>query len=178
MAKLIEAATELLKEWPYSELSLRAVAAHANVSVTTAYTYFPTKAALIAQVFLGMLRDVPVFVDVNKAAQQRVADQLTALTMLIADKTHLTDACLTALMSDDQAVGPIRDQIAIEINQRIAASLGPGYQPEVAATLHMLYSGALVHARSGAVTYTRIIDQLTAAAALILAASAPPSNEP
>lgn len=166
--KLMHAVIECLADAPYSELTIRAVAARAEVSVTTAYTYFPTKDALIAQIFLRTLRTAETFTDVNQTAAQRVSLQLKALTLLVADSPHLADACMTALMSDDSAVSPIRDDIAAEIHRRITASLGPGYPPETASTLHMLFSGALMHARSGAVTYAQIADQLTSAVTAIL----------
>lgn len=166
--KLMGAAIECLTEAPYSELTIRSVAARAQVSATTAYTYFPTKDALIARIFLRAMRTAEVFTDVNHAAAHRVSRQLQALTVLVADSPHLADACMTALMSDDDAVGPIRDEIAGEIQRRITASLGPGYPAGVASTLHMLFSGALMHARSGALTYAQVADQLAHAVAMIL----------
>lgn len=168
MRKLLDAAVEELAESPYGELTVRSVAARAGVSPTTAYTYFPSKDALIAEVYLRLLRGAPVHVDVNDAAETRVKAQLRDLLLLVADRPHLADACTTAVMTDDSAVDDVRARIAGEIGRRIASSLGPGYRPEVAETLHLLFSGATVHARSNAGGYATVADQLDTAVAQIL----------
>jgi AcrR family transcriptional regulator len=170
MCKLIAAAVDELGETPYGALTVRAVAARAAVSPTTAYTYFPSKDALIAEVYLRLLRDVAVFTDVNDSADTRVSAQLRELALLIANKPYLADACTIALMADDLVVNDIRMQIAAEVSRRIAASLGPGYPASVTATLHMLFSGAMMHARSTVGGYRHVAEQLDAAVLLILRA--------
>ena len=85
MRKLIEAAVDELADSPYGDLTVRAVAARASVSPTTAYTYFPSKDALIAEIYLRLLRDAPVHVDVNESAETRVKAQLRDLLLLVAD---------------------------------------------------------------------------------------------
>jgi AcrR family transcriptional regulator len=166
--KLIEAAVEELAQSPYSELTVRSVAARAGVSPTTAYTYFPSKDALIAEVYLRLVREAPVHVDVNETAAARVKAQLRDLVLLVADTPHLADACTTALMADDAAVDDVRARIAAEIGRRITSSLGPGYRPEVAETLHLLFSGATVHARSNPGGYRQVADQLDTAVTQVL----------
>lgn len=168
MRKLLDAAVGELAGSPYSELTVRSVAARAGVSPTTAYTYFPSKDALIAEVYLRLLRGAAVHVDVNDAAETRVKAQLRDLLLLVADRPHLADACTTAVMADDSAVDDVRARIAGEIGRRIASSLGPGYRPEVAETLHLLFSGATVHARSNPGGYGTVADQLDTAVAQVL----------
>lgn len=168
MRKLIAATIEELTHSPYSGLTVRCVAARASVSTTTAYTYFPSKDALIAEVYLRLLRDAAVFTDVNASVKERVSAQLRELALLIADRPYLADACTVALMADDGAVDDVRVQIAAEISRRIAASLGPGHPPEVAATLHMLFSGAMMHARSAFGGYHYMADQLEKSVAIVL----------
>ena len=168
MSKLIAAAMDELSESTYGELTVRTVAARAAVSPTTAYTYFPSKDALIAEVYLRLLREAAIFTDVNDTAESRVSAQLRELALLIADKPHLADACTIALMADDVVVNDVRVQIASEISRRIEASLGPGYPASMTATLHMLFSGAMMHARSTAGGYERVADQLDEAVPSIL----------
>lgn len=164
--KLLDAALEELARSPYAELTVRSVAATAAVSPTTAYTYFPSKDTLIAEVYLRLLRNARTFVDVNDTAETRVKAQLRELLLLVADTSHLADACTTALMADDAAVDGVRGRIAAEISRRIAVSLGPGYSTDVAITLHMVFSGATMHARSTG--YQKVADQLDTGVALIM----------
>src|ERR1700682_2593039 len=63
--RVLDAAVELLRETTYSELTVRAVAARADVSPATAYNYFKSKNGLIAEVYLRLLRTLPLFVDVK-----------------------------------------------------------------------------------------------------------------
>lgn len=168
MHKLIAAAVDELSESTYGEFTVRTVAARAAVSPTTAYTYFPSKDALIAEVYLRLLREAAIFTDVNDTAERRVSAQLRELALLIADKPHLADACTIALMADDVVVNDVRAQIATEVGHRIAAALGPGYPGSVASILHMLFSGAMMHARSTVGGYGHVADQLDDGVALIL----------
>lgn len=166
--RLLDAAVEELREVPYAQLTVRAVAARAAVSPTTAYTYFTSKDTLIGEVYLRLLHDAASFVDVNDDAEIRVKAQLRELVLLVADQPYLAHACTTAIMADDPVMDDIRGRIAVEINRRITASLGPGAEPDVVATLHMLFSGALMHARSTPGGYRAIADRVDDSVALIM----------
>jgi hypothetical protein len=109
-----------------------------------------------------------VFIDVNETAETRTKAQLRELALLIADKPRLADACTIALMADDMVVDEIRVKIAAEVSRRIAASLGPGFPSSVTSTLHMLFSGAMMHARSAIGGYAHVAEQLEAGVSLIL----------
>ncbi|AGZ50282.1 TetR/AcrR family transcriptional regulator [Mycobacterium kansasii] len=166
--RLLDAAVEELAESPYAELTVRGVAARAAVSPTTAYTYFKSKDTLIGEVYLRLLHDADTFVDVNDNAETRVKAQLRELLLLVADMPYLADACTTAIMADDPVMDDIRGRIAVEVSRRITASLGPGAATEVAATLHMVFSGAQMHARSTAGGYRAVADKLDDAVSLIM----------
>lgn len=166
--KLLDAAVEELSQCSYAALTVRSVAARAAVSTTTAYTYFPSKDKLIAETYLRLLRDAPAHVDVNETAEVRVKAQLREFVLLVADMPLLADACTMAIMADDIAVDDVRGQIAGEIGRRITSSLGPGYSPEIAETLHMIFSGAMMHARSTPGGYRKVADQVDLAVELVL----------
>lgn len=166
--KLIEATVEELTVSPYGDLTVRAVAARAAVSTTTAYTYFGSKDALIAEAYLGLMRHAAVFTDANDSVKCRVSAQLRELALLIADKPYFADACTVALMADGSAIEQLRVQIASEVSQRISAALGSECSDDVAVTLHMLFTGAMMHARSTAGGYVYVGNQLDASASLIL----------
>lgn len=166
--KVLDAAVELLRETSYSDLTMRMVAARAGVAPATAYTYFRSKNALIAEVYLRLVRDVPLFTDVNHTTQQRVTAQLRELSLLVADEPELAAAATTALMGNEPDVREIRDKIGMEVRRRIASALGPGAWPEVLTTLELIFYGALVHAGTRSATYYEMADRLDGVIALIM----------
>ena len=166
--KVLDAAVELLRETAYSDLTMRMVAARAGVAPATAYTYFRSKNALIAEVYLRLVREVPLFTDVNQTTQQRVTAQLRELSLLVADEPELAAAATTALMGNEPEVRGIRDKIGMEVHRRIASALGPGAWPEVLATLELIFYGALVHAGTRSATYYQMADRLDSVIALIM----------
>jgi AcrR family transcriptional regulator len=166
--KVLDAAVELLRETSYSSLTMRMVAARAGVAPATAYTYFRSKNALIAEVYLRLVRDVPLFTDVNQTTQQRVTAQLRELSLLVADEPELAAAATTALMGNEPEVAEIRDKIGMEVHRRIASALGPGAWPEVLATLELIFYGALVHAGTRSATYYEMADRLDSVIALVM----------
>ncbi|MFZ0834686.1 MAG: TetR family transcriptional regulator [Mycobacterium sp.] len=166
--RVLDAAVEMLRESSYSDLTMRAVAARAGVAPATAYTYFSSKNALIAEVYLRLVRDVPVFTDVNHSTQQRVTAQLRELALLVADEPELAAAATTALMGDEAEVREVRDKIGLEVRRRISSALGPGAWPEVLTTLEMIFYGALVQAGTKSLTYYQMADRLDSVIALIM----------
>jgi AcrR family transcriptional regulator len=176
--KLVLAALDTLRASSYADLTVRAVAARANVAPATAYTYFSSKNHLIAEVYLDLGRQVPFFTDVNDTRLSRVQQVLRSLALVVADEPEVAAACTTALLSNDNAVRPVRDRIGAEIHKRIKSALGPsalgpsalGPQGDArtVAALEMSYFGALVHAGSGAFTYRQIADRLGYVVGLIL----------
>jgi AcrR family transcriptional regulator len=166
--KILDAAVELLRETTYSDLTMRTVAARAGVAPATAYTYFSSKNALVAEVYLRLVRDVPLFTDVNQTTQERVTAQLRELALLVADEPELAAATTTALMGDEPEVRHVRDKIGMEVRRRIASSLGPGAWPEVLTTLEMIFYGALVRAGTKTLSYYQMADQLDSVIALVM----------
>lgn len=168
--KVLDAGLEELRESSYATLTMRAVATRAGVSPASAYTYFPSKSALVAAVYLRFLRDLPLHTDVNDTTQARVSATVRDMALMVADEPELATACGAALMADDPAVKPLREQIGEEVSRRIAAALGPGWPRAVKSALQMTFSGALLTARF--VSYEEIAGQLDEAVGLILKACA------
>jgi TetR/AcrR family transcriptional regulator, cholesterol catabolism regulator len=167
--KVLDAGLEELRESSYANLTMRAVAARAAVSPASAYTYFPSKSALVAAVYLRFLRDLPLHTDVNDTTKTRVTATMRDMAVVVADEPELTAASGAALMADDPAVKPLREQIGDEVSRRIGAALGPGWPPAVKSTLQMTFAGALMTARF--LSYQEIAGQLEKAVNLILGAS-------
>src|SRR5258707_9911747 len=79
--RVLDAAVELLRETKYSELTVRAIAARAEVSPATAYNYFKSKNGLIAEVYLRLLRTVALFVDVKPTPHERGTHEIHPLAV-------------------------------------------------------------------------------------------------
>jgi AcrR family transcriptional regulator len=167
--KVLDAGLEELRESSYANLTMRAVASRAGVSPASAYTYFPSKSALVAAVYLRFLQALPLHTDVNDTTKTRVSTTMRDMAIVVADEPELTTACGAALMADDPAVKPLREQIGDEVARRIVAALGPGWPRAVKSTLQMTFAGALMTARF--VSYEEIAGQLDEAVNLILGAS-------
>jgi AcrR family transcriptional regulator len=167
--KVLDAGFEELRESSYASLTMRAVATRAGVSPASAYTYFPSKSSLVAAVYLRLLRDLPLRTDVNDTTEARVGATLRDMALVVADEPELTTACGAALMADDPAVKPLREQIGEEVSRRIGAALGPGWPRAVKSTLQITFAGALMTARF--VSYDEIAGRLDEAVSLILRAS-------
>ncbi|QLL05092.1 TetR/AcrR family transcriptional regulator [Mycobacterium vicinigordonae] len=167
--KVLDAGLEELRESSYANLTMRAVAQRAGVSPASAYTYFSSKSALVAAVYLRLLRELPLHTDVNDTTKTRVSATMRDMALVVADEPELTAGCGAALMADDPAVAPLRQQISEEVSRRIGAALGPGWPRPVKSTLQMTFAGALMTARF--LTYQEIAGQLDEAVNLILGAS-------
>jgi AcrR family transcriptional regulator len=152
----------------YADLTVRTVAARANVAPATAYTYFSSKNHLVAEVYLDLIQQVPFFTDVNDLRLSRVQQALRSLALVVADEPEVAAACTTALLSTDTAVRAVRERIGAEIHKRVKSALGPDAEARTVAALEMSYFGALVQAGSGAFTYRQIADRLEYVAGLVL----------
>lgn len=170
--KVLTAGVEMLREKSYAGLTVRAVAARAQVAPATAYTYFSSKNHLIAEVYLDLVRQVPYVTDVNVPMPARVKLVLRQLVLMVADEPEVAAACTTALLgSGDAAVRAVRDRIGAEIHRRIRSSIGPDADDRTVSALEMTFFGALVNAGSGAFTYHQIADRLEYVVGLILESS-------
>lgn len=168
--KVLAAGIEVLREKSYADLTVRAVAARAQVAPATAYTYFSSKNHLIAEVYLDLVRQVPYFTDVNDPMPVRVDKALRHLALVVADEPEVAAACTTALLGGgaDAAVRTVRDRIGAEIHRRVTSAIGPDADPRTVAALEMTFFGALVQAGSGAFSYHQIADRLGYVVGLIL----------
>jgi AcrR family transcriptional regulator len=167
--KVLTAGMEMLRESSYADLTVRSVAARAKVAPATAYTYFSSKNHLIAEVYLDLVRQVPLFTDVNDSMLARVEKALRSLALMVADEPEVAAACTTALLSgNDPAVRKVRDRIGAEIHHRIRSAVGPDADARAVSALEMTFFGALVQAGSGYFTYHQIADRLVYVVSLIL----------
>lgn len=166
--KLLLAGRDELRATGHEAMTIRTVAARAEVSPATAYTYLASKNHLFAELFLGYLEEddqpgstEPAAVDRVRALTRRMAQQL-------ADAPELSAAATPALLSSDPDVDRLRLRIGAEFVRRFTEALGPDQSPELVETLTLAFSGALLQAGMGLLTYTEMGERLDPVVATIL----------
>lgn len=167
IARLSNAALDVLAREGFGGMTIRLVAAEAGVGAATAYTYFSSKEHLVAEVFWRRLAASAPPADGDVAPAERVIAVLRQIALLVADEPEFAAAVTNALLGRDPDVEHLRDRIAREIRGRLDEAVGPDPDPALAPTLELLYTGALVHAGMGYVTYEEIADRLERSARLL-----------
>ncbi len=167
---VLDAAVELLREMPYDDLTTRRIAERARVSHAELCLCFRSREAIVAEVYLALLRDTPLSVDVERPSRERVVALFEDLVMMLADQPGLAAACSSALVSADPSVRPIRRRVQAELHRRVRTVLRSGAWPEVAQTLEFSLVGAMVQASSGSATFRSAADELTRVVATLLPA--------
>mgnify|MGYP001758279302 FL=1 len=172
VAKLTDAAVEVLNAEGFDGLPVRAVAKRAGVAPATAYTYFSSKSHLVAEVFWRRLAEGIPEVDMALSPEDRVAEILRNVSLVVAGEGQLGGAVTVALLGTDPDVEHLRLRIGGFIRTRLAQALEVDVERPgpVVDALEMLYAGGLVHAGMGHLSYEQTSERLVAAARLILSA--------
>jgi AcrR family transcriptional regulator len=170
--RLLEAGEVELREVGHDGLTVRTVASRAGVSPATAYTYFASRNHLFAELFLrhlvtdpGERRDGGSPVDRVQAVTRHLADQL-------AGAPELAAAATLALLGTDPEVERLRVVIGTEFVRRFTDAIGEGADPRVVEALVLAFSGALLQAGMGLMTYTEMGQRLDDVATVVLAGNA------
>ena len=166
--RVLGATVDLVREVPYSIITMRSIAKRAGVSHGEICAYFRSKDAIVAEIYLERLRAAPLIVDVEQSARARIAAQFSQLVMLLADEPGVAAACSSALICDEPSVRAIRQRIHAELQRRVRTALRSGAWPEVAETLEFGLLGALVQASCGADTFRQTADDLASVVAVVL----------
>jgi len=170
--RLSNAALAVLAREGFGGLTIRLVAAEAGVGAATAYTYFSSKEHLVAEVFWRRLASsVPPAENITRKPIERVIAVLRHIALLVADEPELAGAVTNALLGRDPDVEHLRDRIALEIRRRLVDAVGTDGDPILVEALELLYTGALVHAGMGYVTYQEIADRLERSVRLLFGES-------
>ncbi|MGW0161867.1 TetR/AcrR family transcriptional regulator [Mycobacterium sp. NPDC003323] len=166
--RMLDAAVDTLRECPFDAITVDAVARRAEVSRATASALFSSKNDLIVEVCLRRMRGVALSTRANYGSISRVAAQLSQMMLLVAEEPALAAACSEVFLDSGPAADRAREQIGLEIHRLIASAVGPGSWPEVITTLEMVFSGALIQAAAGAMTFERAAERVESAVGLIL----------
>ncbi len=166
--RVLDSTAGLLREVPYSGITMRSIAKRAGVSHGEICAYFRSKDAIVAEIYLDRLRAAPLVVDVEQSARARISAQFSQLVMLLADEPGIAAACSSALICDEPSVRAIRQRIHAELQRRVRTVLRSGAWPEVAETLEFGLLGALVQASCGSGTFAENADDLASVVAVVL----------
>jgi AcrR family transcriptional regulator len=167
IARLSNAALAVLAREGFGGLTIRLVAAEAGVGAATAYTYFSSKEHLVAEVFWRRLATSTPQSISDQPPIDRVVAVLRQIALLVADEPEFAGAVTNALLGRDPDVEHLRDRIAREIRGRLVEAVGTDADPDLVEALELLYTGALVHAGMGYVSYSEIADRLEKSARML-----------
>lgn len=169
--RLFAAGLEELREVEHEALTIRSVAARAGVSSATAYTYLASKNHLFAELFWRHLTGAPA-VEATGSRVERVQGAVRGLTTRIAEEPALAAAVTPALLGSDADVERLRLRIGAEFAARFEAALGDGAGAKdddaVREALLLAFSGALLQAGMGLMTYDEMADRLAPVVAVIV----------
>lgn len=171
--KLLVAGLEELRAVGHEALTVRTVAQRAGVSPATAYTYLASKNHLFAELFWRHLAAAQPesAAAPGSSALERLQTTMRALTARIVEEPELAAAVTPALLGTDPDVARLRLRIGGEFLARFEAALATPDRPADPAVLEVLvltFSGALLQAGMGLMTYDQIAERLVSAAAVIL----------
>lgn len=161
VAALLAAGLEQVREHGYEQLSIRAVAAAAGVTHTTAYAYFTSRAHLVAEMYWRRLQEVPhAEYRGGLALAQRVNRAFEGPALLLGDEPELAQAALAALLSTDPEVNRLRIVIGVDLADRVATALGPDTSQEIIDALLLAFSGAMLQAGMGYFDFKGVVDRM------------------
>lgn len=171
---LMAAGLEELRAVGHDALTIRTVAQRAGVSPATAYTYLSSKNHLFAELFWRHLSEDDGAAPDGAGATERLQATVRALTARIVAEPELAAAVTPALLGGDPDVARLRLRIGGEFYSRFEAALAGAARPGApadAAVLEVLvltFTGALLQAGMGLLTYDQIADRLVSAVEVIM----------
>jgi AcrR family transcriptional regulator len=168
VARVLDATTALVGEGPYDTLTTRRIAERAALGHGELCTYFRSKDAIVAEIYLGRLRRAPLSVDVARPAQERVVALFEQLVLLLEGEPGLAAACSSALISTEPSVRAVRRRIQAELHRRVRTVLRSAAWPEVAEALEFALVGAMVYASCGSAGFQETAEELATVVAALL----------
>jgi AcrR family transcriptional regulator len=173
--KLLAAGLDELRDVGHEALTIRSVAQRANVSPATAYTYLASKSHLFAELFWRHLAsDETDNAPDDRAPTDRVQEAVRTLTARIVQEPELAAAVTPALLGSSPDVDRLRLKIGGEFLRRFEVALRDPKRPDepadagVLEALMLMFSGGLLQAGMGLMTYDQIVERLVSAVDVIM----------
>ena len=168
VANLVQSAEEETEAVGYAGLTVRGVARRAGVAPATAYTYFSSKDHLLAEVLWRRMEALPpVEASGDGTLSERVERTVREMIPFAAGNPALIDACTVALISPSPDVAHLRDRIGALTHRRLTAAVGAGADPRMVRVLEASYSGALLTAGIGHMSFLDVPAFVAEAAELL-----------
>ena len=166
MERLAVAATAEAEERSYGEISVRSIAKRAGVAPATAYTYFSGKDHLLALVLWRAVESSPQLLDLTLPAPERVAELVRTMGFSALGPGAVA-AGTTALLTDGPDARQVRARLGDEIDRRLAAALSHEVSPSVRSILVLTYTGALISAGMGHLSFEAVPTLMAQATELV-----------
>lgn len=166
--RLLEAGRAELRAVGHQTLTIRTVAQRAGLSPATAYTYLASKNRLYAELFWRFLAEDAQIAPEGADAVARVRSVTRGLARRLADAPELAAAATPALLGSDPEVDELRLRIGTELVRRFRVALGEPVDAAVLEALALAFSGALLQAGMGMLTYAEMADRLDSVVAAIM----------
>lgn len=158
--RLVRATLEELRVVGFEALTVRSVAARAEVAPATAYTYFSSKNHLVAETFWRRLSGrADPRLQVGEPVD-RVVAVFRDLADFLSGEPALAAATTTAMLGHEPDVKRLRRLIAEEISRRLVEAYGDRVDVARLEVLGLAWAGAMLQAGMGHATYEQMGDQL------------------
>ncbi|MFL6173013.1 MAG: TetR/AcrR family transcriptional regulator [Marmoricola sp.] len=166
--KLLLAAEVELEDVGPEALTIRTVAQRAGVSPATAYTYLASKNHLFAELFWRRIVTEPGPEPEGDTAVDRIRVVTRHMAAMLGRSPHLATAANIALLGTDPEVERLRLVIGAEFVSRFREAIGEPADPRVVEALTLAFSGALLQAGMGLMTYDELSQRLDDVVAVIM----------
>ena len=166
--RLLVAGEAELDEVGPEALTIRTVAQRAGVSPATAYTYLASKHHLFAELFWRRIVTDPGPEPSGSTATERVQSFTRHMARMLGRSPHLATAANIALLGTDPEVERLRLVIGAGFVQRFRDAIGEPVDPRVLEALTFAFSGALLQAGMGLLTYDDLSKRLDDVVAVIV----------
>ncbi|MCV7423794.1 hypothetical protein H7K45_24880 [Mycobacterium yunnanensis] len=167
-AALIDATVGWLRESSLDAVTVGAVAERAGISPVVADELFGSIDELILETCLSRLSAVALSDEADQGSLARVAEQLGRMMIAVADEPAIASACAAVYLHAGTAAARAQERIGLEIHRLITSAMGPGCWPEVITTLEFIFSGALIQAAMGTMSFEKAAEGVETAVSLIL----------
>ncbi|WP_221177483.1 TetR/AcrR family transcriptional regulator [Nocardioides marmoriginsengisoli] len=166
--KLLLAGEVELEEVGPEALTIRTVAQRAGVSPATAYTYLASKNHLFAELFWRRIVTEPGPEPEGATPVDRIRVVTRHYATMLGRSPNLATAANIALLGTDPEVERLRIVIGAEFVNRFRDAIGEPADPRVMEALTFAFSGALLQAGMGLMTYDELGQRLDDVVAVIM----------
>ena len=166
--RLLDAGAAELRERGLDGMTIRTVAHRAGVSAATAYTYLASKDHLFAQLFLQHLQQNPAPEPLPDQPLANLQAVVRSMADMLAAAPEIAAAATRALLGSDPDVERLRLRVGADYVERFRAALADEAEPAVLDSLTYLFTGAMLQAGMGLLTYEEMGERLEASVELLM----------